>query len=143
MIMLLAFSIPAFAAEEAREALVADLHGPVTVRLQGQDWKEAVPGVVLKENDEIKTGADGYAEILMDGGDVARLELKENSYFKIRTMGYDQDTGDKTTLLDLAIGKVMVHAEKLKADSKFEVRTPTSTTGVRGTVFEVNVEEKA
>jgi hypothetical protein len=51
-------------------------------------------------------------------------------------------TGDKTTLLDLAIGKVLVQTQKLQGDSKFEVRTPTALTGVRGTIFEVTVKEK-
>lgn len=128
-------------AEQAREVLIADLHGQVTVKQNQEEWKPALAGNVLKEKDEIKTGPGGYAELLMDGGDVARLELKENSYFRINTMGFDKETGEKSTLLDLAIGKVLVHAEKLKSDSKFEVRTPTSTTGVRGTVFEVEVAE--
>ncbi len=133
--------IPSAWSAEIREALIADMKGQVTVKLNGGEWKEALPGTVLHQNDEIKTGPDGYAEILLDGGDVARLELQANSYFRIHTMGMDKESGDKNTLLDLAIGKVLVHAEKLKSDSKFEVRTPTSTTGVRGTVFEVNVEE--
>jgi hypothetical protein len=129
-------------AEESRYALLSELKGQVTVRQNEAEWKPALQGMTLQEKDEIRTGPGGYAEILMDGGDVARLELRENSYFKLHTMGYDAATGDKATLLDLAIGKVLVHAEKLKSDSKFEVRTPTSTTGVRGTVFEVQVEEK-
>lgn len=133
--------LPPLSAAQIRDAMVSEVKGHVTLRQNGEDWKTAIPGAVLKEKDEIRTGPDGYAEILMDGGDTANLELKENSYFKIHTMGFDANSGDKTTLLDLAIGKVLVHAEKLKSNSKFEVRTPTSTTGVRGTYFEVAVEE--
>jgi len=33
--------------------------------------------------------------------------------------------------------------ESLKGSGKFEVKTPTALTGVRGTVFEVTVKEKA
>ena len=131
---------PAYA---AREALVADVQGDVFVRIQEDKWQPALPGMSLNEKDELRTGGDGYAEVLMDGGDVARLEIKKNSYFKIHTLGTDPKTGDKETLLDLAIGGVLVHAEKLQGDSKFEVRTPTSTTGVRGTIFEVNVDDVA
>ena len=134
-------SLPIYAAEAPREALIADLRGNASVRMNEGEWKPAIAGMNLQEKDEIKTGGDGYVELLVDGGDSARVEIKENSYFKINTLGFDQETKEKSTLLDLAIGKVMVHAEKLKGDSKFEVRTPTSTTGVRGTAFEVNVEE--
>lgn len=130
-----------YASENIRDAMLSEVRGQVTVRENGKEWKAAMPGIVLHEKDEIRTGANGYAEILMDGGDTASLELKENSYFKFHTLGVDS-TGDKSTLLDLAIGKVLVHAEKLKNNSKFEVRTPTSTTGVRGTMFEVQVEEQ-
>ena len=58
-------------------------------------------------------------------------------------METESKTGDKTTLLDLALGKVLVHVEKLQGKSKFEVRTPTALTGVRGTTFTVEVREKA
>ncbi|MBN1688101.1 MAG: FecR domain-containing protein, partial [Candidatus Omnitrophica bacterium] len=70
-----------------------------------------------------------------------KIELKPKSRLKMTTLEMDAITGEKITLLDLAIGKVLVHASKLQGESKFEVRTPTSTTGVRGTVFEVSVEE--
>jgi hypothetical protein len=68
--------------------------------------------------------------------------VKEGSLFRINKAETDPVMGDKTTILDLAIGKVMVHVEKLKGNSRFEVRTPTALTGVRGTTFEVTVKEK-
>jgi hypothetical protein len=37
---------------------------------------------------------------------------------------------------------LITHVEKLKGNSKFEVKSPTVITGVRGTVFEVVVKEK-
>lgn len=138
----LLFNLPLANAEgQARDVLLADIRGQVMVREDGKEWKPAMAGTTLHESDEIRTGPDGFAEMLMDGGETANVQLKENSYFKLRTMTFGKTSGEKTTLLDLAIGKVLVHAEKLKNDSKFEVRTPTSTTGVRGTIFEVSVEE--
>lgn len=56
-------------------------------------------------------------------------------------MEEDPLTKDKTTLIDLALGKLLVKVEALKGSSKFEVRTPTAQTGVRGTEFEIAVED--
>jgi hypothetical protein len=78
----------------------------------------------------------------LDDGKVGQVEVKEGSLFRINKAETDPVMGDKTTILDLAIGKVMVHVEKLKGNSRFEVRTPTALTGVRGTTFEVTVKEK-
>ena len=129
-------------AEQARHGKIADMRGEVMVRQDGGEWKPAQIGALLSEKDEVKTSSNAFAEIVLDEGEVGSLELKENSLFRVNTLTTDK-TGDKVTLLDLAIGKVLVHAEKLRGDSKFEVRTPTSTTGVRGTEFEVSVEEQS
>ena len=130
------------AAETSRQAEIAKAEGEVNVKLAGEDWKPAEPGMILGEQDELRTSEDSSAELLLDNGDVGKVEVREKSYFKVHTMNMDPETGDKTTLLDLAMGKVLIHAGKLQGESKFEVRTPTATTGVRGTVFEVSVEEK-
>ncbi|MBI4711294.1 MAG: FecR domain-containing protein, partial [Candidatus Omnitrophica bacterium] len=70
------------------------------------------------------------------------IEIKGGSLFRIQKAETDPVTGDKTTLLDLALGKIVVDVEKLKGNSKFEVRTPTALSGVRGTTFEVTVKER-
>ena len=126
-----------------RQATLSKVKGEVTVRMKGGEWKDAVKGMVLNEKDEIKTAPGGFAELALDErGKTGKVELKENSHLRINTLSLDSKTGDKVTLLDLAIGKVLIRAQKLKGNSKFEVKTPTSTSGVRGTVFEVNVEEE-
>ncbi len=128
-------------AQEVRTAIISDLRGAVEVKMHGEDWKPAEEGMVLHEKDEIRTLQDGFSKLLLDEeAGTGKLELKENSLLRLNTMQIDA-AGEKTTYLDLALGKVLVHAEKLNADSKFEVRTPTTTTGVRGTVFEVEVEK--
>jgi len=66
--------------------------------------------------------------------------MHPTSRMRLNTLELNQETGEKTTVLDLAIGKVLIHAEKLKGDSVFNVRTPNSTTGVRGTTFTVSAE---
>ena len=114
----------------------------VFVKCQGGEWQAAKDGMVILPGDVVKTAAAGSVEVMLDGGKVGRVEIKEGSIFRINKTETNPATGDKTTLLDLAIGKMIAHVEKLKGESKFEVRTPTVLTGVRGTVFEVVVRGK-
>lgn len=136
-------STPLFA-EVGRIAEVSDIQGDVQFRKSGTtEWKGAEKGMLLLEGDEIKTGAAAKAVILLDkAGETGQLDLAPKSKMRMETMKKDSVTEDKTTLLDLALGKVLVKAGKLKGNSSFQVKTPTSICGVRGTIFEVSVEEQ-
>jgi hypothetical protein len=114
----------------------------VFVQCAGGNWQAAKDGMVILPGDVVSTAPAGSVEVLMDGGKVGRIEIKEGSLFRISKAERDLGSGDKTTLLELAVGKLIAHVEKLQGKSKFEVKTPTSLTGVRGTVFEVTVKEK-
>ncbi|OQA42337.1 MAG: FecR protein [Candidatus Omnitrophica bacterium ADurb.Bin314] len=92
--------------------------------------------------DEVKTAGRDSVVLALDGGKVGKIELKGGSLFRIRKMEQDPVSNSNTTLLDLAIGKLIAKVEPLRGVSKFEVRTPTALTGVRGTVFEVEVKPK-
>jgi len=127
-------------AVEPRQATIFNVRGDVLVRQDNRDWQPAQVGMILNKNDEIKTSEGGFAEILLDDGKVGSVQVQQKSLFKLENLEQNGTTGEKHTLLNLAIGKVLVHAEKLHGNSTFEVRTPTSTTGVRGTMFEVSVE---
>jgi hypothetical protein len=141
-IFALMFFSPTGYSEQIREAILNKVEGPVEFRLNGEtDWKPAAKGIVLHEKDEVRTGEKGFALIHLDQkASTGKLELNEKSVLKLGTLTMDPKSGEKQTILDLAIGKVLVRAEKLRGDSKFEVKTPTATTGVRGTVFEVSAE---
>ncbi len=132
------------AAIEQRFAEIQDATGEVSVKVTPDDrWRLAVKGMKMNENGEIKTGKDSTAVILLDEkGATGKVDIKPNTWMRIAELGYDEKQENKKTLLDLALGQVLVKAEKLKGESSFQVRTPTSTTSVRGTVFEVKVEEE-
>ena len=125
-----------------RFAEVEDVNGEVKVKAAPDDnWKAASKGIRLTEKGEIKTGEGSTAVVALDeNGQGGKVNMKPNTWMRIAEMNYT-DASDKKTLLDLALGQVLVQAEKLKGESSFQVRTPTSTTSVRGTVFEVKVEE--
>lgn len=130
-------------AKEGRFATIHKIEGTVEIRRHDGVWEPAEEGMLLYEKDEIRTDHSSYAELLLDEhGRTGRLQIKEDSRMRLNTLEEDIKTGDQKTLLDVAIGQVMVRVEKLKGDSKFEVNTPTSTVGVRGTAFEVVVKEE-
>jgi len=135
-------STPLFAGV-GRIAEISDIQGDVQFRKGGTtEWKGAEKGMILLEGDSIKTGAVAKAKILLDkAGETGQLDLAPNSLLRLQTLKKDSTTEDKTTLLDLALGKVLIKAEKLKGNSSFQVKTPTSICGVRGTTFEVSVDE--
>ncbi len=115
----------------------------VFYRIPGGEWKAAKDGMTIMPGDEVRTAAGATVKVLLSGGSVGQVEIKEGSLFRINKAEIDAVTGDKTTLLDLAIGKILVKVQSLKGKSRFEVKTPTALTGVRGTIFEVTVKEKA
>ena len=130
-------------AQEGRMAVISEMHGAVEVRLGGGEWQPAIKGMILHEKDEILTTEGGFVELLLDKKDkTGKLTLEENTRLRLAMMTEDPVSEDKATLLELAIGEMLVRVKKLQGNSKFEVKTPTSTTGVRGTVFKVTVLNK-
>lgn len=138
-----ASSVYAQSATAERFAEVKDMSGEVQVKTSdAENWKAAQSGMKLGVNGEIKTGQESSAIVIIDeSGSTATVDVKPNTHMRISELGYSEDQKDKKTMLDLALGQVLVQAGKLKGESSFQVRTPTSTTSVRGTVFEVKVEE--
>ena len=132
-----------FAAEGKRTAEIISLNGSAEVKLVGQtSWSPAQVGTILNEGDTLKTAAKSEAVLNVDGkGQTATVDVSENSQLLLSAMMMDQKTGTSKTLLDLAMGEILIKAQKVKGEeSKFEVKTPTSIVGVRGTVFRVKVE---
>jgi len=128
-------------ADTGRSVTITSIQGQVQVRQNNSDWKPAETGMVLYASDEIRTGEQSTAKLLIDENNrTGELDMHPTSRMRLNTLELNQETGEKTTVLDLAIGKVLIHAEKLKGDSVFNVRTPNSTTGVRGTTFTVSAQ---
>lgn len=114
----------------------------VFVKDRSGKWVAAEDGMVILPGDEVRTAQGSSVEVILDSGKVGHIEIKGGSLFKVSQAETDPVTGDQKTLLDLAVGKILVKAQALKGNSRFEVRTPSSLTGVRGTLFEVEVEGK-
>ena len=141
-LLVLGLALPVYAMAEKRNAAIIEVQGTVDIKTPSQDWSPAKAGMVLNEGDIIRTQKDSVAVVNMDGnGETATVEVKQNSQVKLAELIADKSAGTESTLLDLALGDVMIKARKLDSEkSKFEVKTPTSVVGVRGTTFSVSVE---
>lgn len=130
------------AANAPRTATITEMNGKVEIQAGGGPWMPANKGMVLNQGDTIRTMDDSSAILNVDGtAETASVEVKPKSNLKLAMLVKDAEADTQNTLLDLAIGEVLIKAKKLHSDrSKFEVKTPTSIVGVRGTTFSVTVE---
>ncbi len=123
------------------KAKVLELKGQASYMKSGtSDWEKLDENVILEENDSIKTGPDSSVKLELTGmAKTAEINVGADTLFHFDTFQHNDATNVENTLLSVDVGRVLVKAEKLVGDSKFEVKTPTSIVGIRGTVFEVNV----
>jgi hypothetical protein len=132
----------ALAENTSRTAKILEMEGSVEVKAASGSWMPATVNMELKQGDMIRTKAKSFALLNVDGmAQTATVEVKENSELSLAEL--TQNSGEKTqvTLLDLALGEVLIKAKKLHSEkSRFEIKTPTSIVGVRGTTFSVSVE---
>lgn len=133
-------SAPAYAVG-LNQGSVKSIKGDAMFKKAGaNDWQKLDMGTVLSEGDSVKTGS--ASEVIMElkgAKKTAEIVVRESSEFVFKTFQHDEGTEIDETLLDISTGAVLVKAEKLVGTSKFEVKTPTSIVGIRGTTFEVKV----
>lgn len=141
-VLFFSFCCASFAKEVPRMAVVKETKGTVEVKTPKAKWIPAQVGMQLNQGDILRTQKGSTALINLDGkGQTATVEIKENSQLRLVELLVDKEQDTQATLLDLALGAVLIKAQKLHAEkSRFEVKTPTSIIGVRGTTFSVTVE---
>ncbi len=142
LVLILPLQSPGLSQVENREATILSLQGTVEVKSGKKPWQKAQKNMVLVQGDIIRTKNKSSATLNVDGtGKKAAVEMKENSQLRLAELKINKADSSETTLLDLALGAVLIKAEKLHSEkSRFEVKTPTSIVGVRGTTFSVAVE---
>lgn len=114
-------------------ARVVSVMGQVSVFRNGDLWASNVNDVV-PAGQEIVSGPDGHAELVLSDG--SRFEVFPNS-----RVIFKHNRGNWRDLLDVLIGKVRVHIEKIGGrPNPYRVNSPTALIAVRGTTFEVEVE---
>jgi len=116
-------------------AKVVTLTGQLNILRDGSTWALNLGDLVQPEQ-IIVTGADGYG--LFQVADGSQFEVFPKSRVVFRA-----NRGDWKDLLEVWLGKVRVqieHAGGLPNHNK--VRTPSAVISVRGTVFDVEVEDE-
>ena len=141
-VLLVMVAAVSYAEVAKREAVIAPLEGAARVKLAAEKRGGAAEeGMTLTEGDTIETSEGAWVLLKLKGsaGD-SDVELEGGSLMLFREFTEDKDKGVQDTLLDLALGEIMIRTEKLSPESKFQVKTPASVAGVRGTKFKVKVE---
>jgi len=115
-------------------AKVVTLTGQVSVLKDLQPWAISA-GDSVQVTQVIVTGADGHAVLQVSDG--STIEVYPNSRFVFR-----KNPGNWRDLIDVFLGKVRVHIEHLgTVPNPNRVVTPTAVISVRGTTFDVTVDD--
>jgi hypothetical protein len=123
---------PAFPTDSA--AVVTALAGSVSVLRDSTPWALA-EGSPIRPGQLVITGPDGYARFQLSDG--STFEVFPNSKVVFRN-----NPGNWKDLLDLVLGRIKVQIQKLGGQPNYNrVHTPTAIISVRGTIFDVTVDD--
>jgi hypothetical protein len=107
--------------------------GRVSVIRHDSLWALA-GGDIVQPNEEIVAEADGHAILQLP--DTSHVEVFPNS-----RLIFHSNHGNWKDLLDLILGKVRVHIEKIGGQpNPYRMFSPTALIAVRGTTFDVEVD---
>ena len=131
LILLSTFHFLLSTAVEARQAILAQYTGTVEVQAKGTNlWRKATPKMVLNQYERIRTLRNSKATLLFDDGS--------------RTMM----SPGTTLMLEQLISPVNIQQSEGRTRNKvnklgkgFALRTPTAVCSVRGTEFDVGVDQ--
>ena len=111
--------------------------GRVDVAHGTADFALATDGAVLADQDRVRTDDDGHALITFFDG--STLELEPSTTTVLKTAGTSA-SGSIRIEIEQVVGRTWASVQRLtRADSKFEIKTPTATATVRGTGFLTDV----
>lgn len=119
-------------------AVLTVISGDVLMRFGAGDFSSATDGAVLYVGSTVRTSGDARAVITLFEGSTIELEPASDISIEEATMR----GGSTTVQLAQSLGRswhVVTHLTT--ADSRYEVRTPAATASVRGTAFEVAVDD--
>jgi LysM repeat protein len=118
------------------KATVMSLSCNTPIRQQGSSNKPLTVGAVITEGAVIEVPAECHVSLLLEDGSVIRLP--SSASLKITTLRKNTLEPAPEVRLDLTKGRVELDVQKGRSKSTpFEVRTPISIMGVRGTEFRV------
>jgi hypothetical protein len=115
-------------------AQVISLNGQVSVLRDGEPWALNIGDKVLMQQ-VIVSGPDGFAKFQVSDGSTFEVYPNSNVIFR-------KTPGNLRDLLDLIVGRVKIHIQKWGGQpNPNRVLTPTAVISVRGTTFDVSVDD--
>lgn len=122
-------------------AKVQSYSGKVSIRSKDGSSIETKIGALLKEGDTLTTQADSFISLVLDDG--TQFTLPPNSELSLKLLRTTQYVKSPRTQLYLQKGRVESHVIPFtKPDSRYEVVSPLAVSGVRGTNFRVNSDDR-
>jgi len=126
------FAATLAAQDFAGAAKLQVMSGRVSVLRDSVEWALS-PGKFVQPQQVVITGPDGYAKFELQDG--STFEVFQNSRTVFRpSQGWSQ-------MLDVFLGHVKVYIQHLNGPNHQQVTTQTAVISVRGTVFDVEVDE--
>jgi hypothetical protein len=119
---------------------LSDLEGGVQVQRQGVGaWITAANGMKIGTGDSLKTGSDGYVLVTFFDGSV--MEVEADSEISVEELS--KASGGATTVrISQVIGNTINRVQNLiDSSSTYEVESSAGSAVVRGTVYEVHVNQ--
>ncbi len=133
LLLAIAAALPLFAQNDSA-AKVVSLSGQVSLLRDGATWALNA-GDAVQPQQTIVTGPDSYATFKVSDG--STFDVYPNAQVIFRN-----NRGDWKDLLEILLGKVKVQIQHIGGQPNHnKVRTPTAVIAVRGTVFDVDVED--
>jgi ferric-dicitrate binding protein FerR (iron transport regulator) len=118
------------------QAEVTFLEGRATLIKKGVSLAQ---GDLLSPGDRVKTDRDSRIEVKLPEGSFIRFG--EQTTFELISVSFDQEKTFRDIKVKMVLGKIWAKVSKLFGGwGRFEVSTKTAVSGVRGTVYRVNVE---
>jgi ferric-dicitrate binding protein FerR (iron transport regulator) len=115
-------------------AKVVSLTGQVSVLRDSQPWALNL-GDLVQTQQVVLTGPDGYAKFQTSDGSTFEVYPSSNVIFR-------KNPGSLQDLLDLFVGRVKIHIQRLGGQpNPNRIMTPTAVISVRGTIFDVSIND--
>ena len=123
-----------FPVSQDAAAKVVTMTGQVSVLRDSNPWALNV-GDLVQAQQAIITGPDGYAKFQTSDGSTFEVYPSSNVIFR-------KNPGSLHDLLDLFVGRVKIHIQRFGGQpNPNRIMTPTAVISVRGTIFDVSIND--